>query len=108
MPQCPRCLKTISYLNHYQAHEAKSEFTVTPEGKPRNHEVDAYPLDTMMDTWDCPLCAEELFEDEESAISFLQGRKVEPIPQLCTIEIENWLASQAQNRRNEILLAAAL
>ena len=108
MPQCPRCHKTISHLNHYQAHEAKSEFTVNPEGDKWEVEVDSYPLDTMMDDWECPQCGESLFMTEEDAISFLQGKTVEPIPQLCTIEIENWLVSQAQNRRLEILQAAAL
>ena len=108
MPQCPRCHKNISHLNHYQAHEAKSEFSVNPEGDKWEVEVARYPLDTMMDDWECPGCGESLFMTEKDAITFLQGKPVEAMPQLCTIEIGNWIVSQAQNRRDEILQAAAL
>lgn len=71
MAKCPKCNKRISDLINQQS--AIIEYVMDKQG---NYEDYTTEPDDEVNIWLCPLCREELFDDEEEAIKFLKNKKV--------------------------------
>ena len=68
MSKCPKCKAKISYLNEYS--ESRYIFELGGDGEPTSQH-DAYIDDS--ESYECPVCNEELFEGLHKAVSFLKG-----------------------------------
>jgi len=67
MAKCPKCDVEIDYLHYYE--ERGFTIEIDAEGKPIYEEK----TERGCGKYECPECAEELFDNEEDAIKFLKG-----------------------------------
>jgi predicted RNA-binding Zn-ribbon protein involved in translation (DUF1610 family) len=70
--KCPECGDEIYYLINRQS--GTEDYEMYPDGK---YKTIDFTYDGDYNFWLCPDCYEELFNNEEDAIAFLNGRKKE-------------------------------
>jgi len=70
MSKCPKCLKEIKGLIHYQSGYNRYDFWVVDNNP--NYQHDTFIEDNNVIEWCCPECNETLFTDEDEAIKFLK------------------------------------
>lgn len=68
MVRCPKCGKKIEYLRNFQSGENAYDYNGEEYDTP-----DFYPSGDVND-YECPLCSEVLFTDEDKAREFLLGK----------------------------------
>ena len=73
MPICPKCHKEINGLVNFVSGEKKFDLILLENGDTHYEEVDFYE-DNKTNDYECPLCSEVLFTDEDKATEFLKGQ----------------------------------
>ena len=68
--KCPKCKEKIKYLEGYA--EQRWIVELDKRGELKYKEIGE--IDTP-DTFECPICNEEIFDNEEEAVKFLKGGK---------------------------------
>lgn len=71
---CPKCGAEIDYLNKYVRAEMRYQFY----GKDEEMYEDTCADDTAQLDFECPMCGDLLFHDEEQVIKFLQWGDMYP------------------------------
>lgn len=76
MPKCPNCKEEINSLNYYGMAEAT--VTIDDEGAFMASYQDVELLSSNGE-YECPICTEVIFSDDDEAILFLQSDTVKEI-----------------------------
>ena len=69
---CPKCKETIDYLETYIPLEHCFQLRIVDD-KPLYRDMGYSEEDEISETFVCPECSEELFDDPEKAVAFLKG-----------------------------------
>jgi hypothetical protein len=74
MPICPNCQTPTDYLHSYGEVRRIAEL----EGKGKTQRLYRHkPQDTEAETFECPECSQQLFDNEVDAENFLKGKPCE-------------------------------
>ena len=68
--RCPKCNKEIDWLKNYQSGEMYYMFS---DNNPNYYEEQEFQSDYKVNDYECPMCSETLFTDEDKALKFLRG-----------------------------------
>lgn len=79
MPKCPECEEPIDILNLFSQAEKRFDFYLESDGRPVSVFVESFDNDSADDDYECPECNSVLFNQENDAIGFLEGRQIRKV-----------------------------
>jgi predicted RNA-binding Zn-ribbon protein involved in translation (DUF1610 family) len=77
MSKCPKCHEEIEYLRNVQTGSGSYYLFIEPKEGYMDYayEWDEFVADNDWNIYECPECGETLFDDEEEAVAWLEGKE---------------------------------